>query len=344
MHSARLFSGSFESAIYLLSSICSIPASIRVLPSINTNFSHHICAGLSNGTTIPGQNAISHPSEATTIAAATSLIQHHKPLSTVGHASDVDGEANARSSLDHADTIEDANWPGSLPVLRKPYISFSKAQQHPVAPSTTSSTTAVEEQAPNLDVLPVPIERLWYINPYGQEIRPYPNPQVVNSIRNSTSVIYSIGSLYTSLIPSLVLRGVGEAIAFGTAKQKILILNGSIDRETSSVSRGAFTGMDFVEAIARACQESRGIFDAQAALKRDELKRFVTHVIYIEEEGTPLVDKREFASAGIEMVRAYGRRMEDGNGWKYDGRGLSQALEALVGKGKGLSRRNTLVG
>lgn len=43
---ARLFTGSFEAAIYLLSSICSVPASISVLPALNTNFAHHIAAEL----------------------------------------------------------------------------------------------------------------------------------------------------------------------------------------------------------------------------------------------------------------------------------------------------------
>ena len=321
-----------------------------MLPSINTNFSHHICAGLENGVLITGQNAISHPSEATeAVRRTSSSALHQRTLSTVGHASDVEGESDTLTSLDHADRIEDANLPGSLPVLRKPYISFTKTAPT-TAPSATSSCTAVEGNEKSeltSDLLPVPIERLWYINPYGQEIRPYPNDEVLLSLRRSTSIVYSIGSLYTSLIPSLILRGVGDAIAFGSARQKILILNGSTDRETSSLARGPFTGMDFVKAITRACQESRGIFETAEALQTEEYKRFVTHVIYIEEEGAPVVEKRIFAEAGIELVRAYGRRMEDNNGWMYDGQALAQALEALVRKAStfgSASRRNTFVG
>lgn len=354
LRSARLFSGSFEAAIYLLSSICSIPSNIHVLPAINTNFSHHICAGLADGTTITGQNAISHPSEATDVPISTSTSSNrHRTFSRVGHASDVEGE-DVRSSLDDADTIEDANWPGSLPSLRKPYITFSKTPPPPPAPSSKNEeigfndVTTIGDSSNDQrhsDILTVPIERLWYINPYGQEIRPFPNPQVISSLRAATSIIYSIGSLYTSLVPSLILRGVGDAIAFGAAKQKILILNGSLDRETSSSAGGPYTGMDFVRAIVRACQESRGIFDREAALYTEELRRFVTHVVYIEEEGAPVVSKRESADAGIEVVRVYGRRMEGGGGWRYDERGLEQALEALVGKGRSVvSRRNTLVG
>ena len=63
----RIFSGSFESAIYLLSMICSIPSNVSVLPAINSNFTHHISAGLEDGTTIAGQVAISHPSAPTAL-------------------------------------------------------------------------------------------------------------------------------------------------------------------------------------------------------------------------------------------------------------------------------------
>ena len=108
--SARIFSGSFESAIYLLSMICSIPPTIDVLPAINSNFTHHISAGLANGTSIAGQVAISHPSQPTALPDSTlsSLIPpgHHL-------------EAEA----------EDANLPGSLPVLRTQNITFSKSDE-----------------------------------------------------------------------------------------------------------------------------------------------------------------------------------------------------------------------
>ncbi|KAL9578539.1 MAG: hypothetical protein Q9212_005655, partial [Teloschistes hypoglaucus] len=56
---ARLFSGSFETAIYLLATIGKVDESrTAVLPSIVSNFTHHISAGLEDGTVITGQNAI----------------------------------------------------------------------------------------------------------------------------------------------------------------------------------------------------------------------------------------------------------------------------------------------
>ncbi|KAL3964982.1 hypothetical protein ACCO45_001986 [Purpureocillium lilacinum] len=219
---ARLFTGSFEAAIYLLSSICAVPERVSVLPALNTNFAHHIAAGLQDGTVITGQNDISHP---------------------MGH------------DADEHDDVEDANLPGSLPALRRPAIAFSKMDE---------------------EDLPTRIDRIWYINPYGQEIRIPANPRVLDAINSANTIIYSIGSLFTSLIPNLVLKGVGEAVASPHIRNKILILNGSTDRETGPSSE-PFTGLDFVAAIANACADSRGL----PRPAEDEYGAYVTHEEYL---------------------------------------------------------------
>ncbi|KAH9871283.1 hypothetical protein IAQ61_005462 [Plenodomus lingam] len=297
---ARLFMGSFESAIYILSSICSVPSHTSVLPAINTNFTHHISVGLANGEVITGQNSISHPSISTA-------------LETVG-APDID-------ETEQHDRIEDANLPGSLPTLRKQYITFSKADE---------------------EELPARIERLWYINPYGQEIRIAANPMVLTALSEAQAVIYSIGSLYTSLVPSLVLKGVGEAVSNPAIRYKILILNATIDRETGPSSH-PYSALDFVAAIAKAGEESKGSFDP---VDKSKYKSYVTHVIHLQGPGTPAVDKDELKTVGIEAIRVYGRKNEGENFVRYDERGLIQALEVTMGKRdhRMASRRNTLEG
>ena len=246
-----------------------------VLPAIISNFSHHISAGLADGSVITGQNAISHPSEPTALN-----IDHANPLADLNDA-----------------TIEDANLPGSLPTLRQPNIHFSKFSEEP---------------------LPARIERLWYINPYGQEMRPPPNPKVLEAINVAEALIYSIGSLYTSIVPSLILQGVGAAIArSGGPRFKILILNGSLDRET-----GGFSALDFIAAIARAGEESRGItFSHGEDVERQVWARYVTHLIHLEGEGVPSVDREELGRWGVECVRLYGRKADDGTA-RYDGRAV----------------------
>ncbi|KAF4308022.1 LPPG:FO 2-phospho-L-lactate transferase CofD/UPF0052 [Botryosphaeria dothidea] len=306
---ARLFSGSLESAIYLLSSICGVPSNTSVLPAINTNFSHHISAALANGTVITGQNAISHPSEPTALPDVTSPI--------------------TQEAEDH-DFVEDANLPGSLPTLRKQNIIFSKTDE---------------------EDLPSRIDRIWYINPYGQEIRPPANPKVVSAIKGDCqAVVYSIGSLYTSIIPSLILRGVGAAVSeTATVRHKILILNSTVDRETGP-STEPFSAVDFVAAIAKAGAESK-VRGGADMITPGEYRRYVTHVIHLEGPDTPSVDRAALSQLGIETVRLYGRRVGGAEGkgdgfLRYDENALTQALEVVIGGGKDLrgdrSRRNTL--
>ncbi|KAL2075243.1 hypothetical protein VTL71DRAFT_186 [Oculimacula yallundae] len=378
---ARLFTGSFESAIYLLGAITGVPGNVNVIPAINSNFSHHISAGLENGEQITGQNAISHPSAPSAPPISTDAVNAPSGDSTSHHVNNQeredDGEQDPLTTspfplrlrtlskeLSHHDTIEDANLPGSLPTLRKQYISFAKTH------------TAD---------LPSRISRIWYINPYGQEIRPAPNPKVVSVLGEASAIVYSIGSLYTSIIPCLVLRDVGRAIAGfspglgsglgGKCKYKILILNGSLDRETRAVGM-EFSARDFVAAIADACFSSSGsrssatttttttsapisnsgsasLSPSHPKAPESTYKDYVTHVIHLQGTGTPRVEKEELARLGVECVRIYGRKMggkgEDGEGeggMIYDGTALGQALEAIIGGGRRTpgttSRRNTL--
>ncbi|OBS17816.1 hypothetical protein FPOA_09546 [Fusarium poae] len=306
---ARLFTGSFEAAIYLLSSICSVPDRIAVLPALNTNFASHIAAGLEDGTIITGQNDISHPSAPTAAVPGTSAGVHSPSVSRQGPW-----------HHDHHH-VEDANLPGTLPALRRPAIAFSKEQE---------------------EDLPARISRLWYINPYGEEIKMPANPRVLDALGSVHSVVYSIGSLFTSLIPSLVLRGVGDAITSPHVRNKILILNGTTDRETGP-STTPFTGLDFVGAIANALADSRSL----PKPSEEDYNQYVSHVIYIEGPTSPKVDKQKFGQLGIDATRLYGPKDEKGRGGRYDAKALTQALETIIGRKDARSdrsRRNTLVG
>lgn len=71
-----------------------------------------------------------------------------------------------------------------------------------------------------------------------------------------------------------------------------------------------------------------------------EITKYVTHLLYLEGEGVPKVDKAELAALGVECIRVYGRRV-DGM-LCYDEAGLAGALEAVVGKTELVrNRRNT---
>ena len=65
--------------------------------------------------------------------------------------------------------------------------------------------------------LPAPIRRIFYLSSEGDtrehEVAPSPNPRVLAELQRADAVVFAMGSLYTSLAPSLVLRGVGECLA-----------------------------------------------------------------------------------------------------------------------------------
>ncbi|KAJ0119322.1 lppg:fo 2-phospho-l-lactate transferase [Diaporthe amygdali] len=289
---ARLFSGSFESAIYLLSLICAIPESTAVLPAINSNFTHHISAGLVDGSVLAGQVAISHPSGPTAVPDDTFQPTGNKHLDL--------------------DRVEDANLPGSLPVLRG-HHAFSKDEEEDLA---------------------CRIGRVWYINPYGHEIWPVANPKVLEALEDSETVVYSIGSLYTSIIPSVILRGVGAAVAGGGVKNKVLILNSKTDRETGPAA-SPMTAADFARAVAKAAKESQTDF---GSLGEGEISRYVTHIVYLEgaevgAPGMPRVNVDELARLGIKCVKVKG--LVEGEGKRrivrYEETGLVEALEGIIG-------------
>jgi len=213
------------------------------------------------------------------------------------------------TAADH-DRIEDANLPGSLPVLRRQHIAFSKDEE---------------------EDLPARIQRVWYINPYGHEIWPNVNLKVLAALHASTTVIYSIGSLFTSIIPSLILRGIGTAIAKPNIRHKILVLNAKLDRETGPRSN-PMTAKDFVAAVAGACAQADPPGVTGGAGDEQHLKKFVTHLLYLEGEGVPSVDVKDLERLGIRCIRVAGRRVGEGKtgALRYNETALGEALEAII--------------
>ncbi|KAK4229636.1 hypothetical protein QBC38DRAFT_471824 [Podospora fimiseda] len=297
---ARIFSGSFESAIYLLSMVCSIPRWVDVLPAINSaHHTYHISAELQDGTILTGQVAISHPSAPTALPDNDPELVDHYP--------------------------ESQHLPGSLEVLHQQNIAFSKDEE---------------------EDLPARIKRLFYINLYGHELVPTPNSKVIEALKSSTTVIYSIGSLYTSIIPSLIFPGIGNELEHSTGiKHKILILNSKLDRETGPVKvprEERMSARDFVSAIGRACVESRDKKRIGMVEEGVLGSKFVTHLVYLEagEEGDeydeevlmmPKVDVEELEGRmGIKCVGVKGVNKGDGKGWRYDEEGLRMVLEGIV--------------
>lgn len=235
---ARTFFGSLPAAIFLFSKVAGMPSGSRVIPSVLTEERLVLGAVLKDGTRIRGQYNISHPhpklprrNRVRSKSDASHKQQSSAQRDRSGSASNLGHRAVVKSAIDSQEAISslhpspmarvtyllhDPTWHRrSRPVSKT--ISGSKQQANQIASKTANST--------NLE---------WSDR---HEIHPEPNPLVLDAIANSNCIVFGCGSLYTSVLPSLVLEGVGEAIAQldcgATPVPKVLLLNGWHDRETS---------------------------------------------------------------------------------------------------------------
>ncbi|TRM62945.1 hypothetical protein BD626DRAFT_557818 [Schizophyllum amplum] len=241
---AQNFFRSLPSAIFLFSSITNgNTAANALLPAIVTNHTVTIAAELDNGEKLVGQCEISHPVQ--TLPA-------------------LDGPP--RFTLTDLDKTEDDDDGIQAGQLNQNNAKFDHQ-------------AGKEEYRP----LGARISRLYYINAYGMEIHPSPNPEYINSLNRADVLVYSCGSLWTSIMPCLALRGVASAIARSRSlRAKILLLNSKNDRETDG-----YSATDYVLAIANTLNTQYGHGRAYAGLgnatTRYPISAFVTDLVYTQE-------------------------------------------------------------
>ncbi|KIO33688.1 hypothetical protein M407DRAFT_231889 [Tulasnella calospora MUT 4182] len=263
----HLFLRSVPSAIFLFSSITArSPWKAHILPVLVTNHTVTIAAELANGSRIIGQCEISHP-----VAPSTPRIV-------------VRSELDDAPALDEEQDIDDAVG------------TFPKSPEH-------NSLFAKPEQDQGDVPLESRIRRVFYINPYGQEVFPRPNSEFLGGLRSRDVLVYSVGSLWTSIIPCLALQGVGSAIARSpTLRAKVFLLNAYNDRET-----GGYTGVDYVLAVA----ETLNRHDGQKSSTQPSfsvtrapdypISAFITHLVYLR--GTTIeVDELALTALGVQCV------------------------------------------
>uniref|UniRef100_A0A383VTG3 Uncharacterized protein n=1 Tax=Tetradesmus obliquus TaxID=3088 RepID=A0A383VTG3_TETOB len=135
---------------------------------------------------------------------------------------------------------------------------------HPdVAAGPEAAGPSQVDKSRHYEPLPSPIRRVFYLSREGtgqeHEVAPQPNPRILQDVQRSDAVVYGMGSLYTSICPTLILDGVGEAIAARSDIPKVLLLNGCHDRETSCCGShgGPMRASDVVTAITDALNRRR---------------------------------------------------------------------------------------
>lgn len=156
--------------------------------------------------------------------------------------------------------------------------------------------------------LPAPIKRVFYFNSDNQEIKPDLNSNAINHLeRKSSIIIYGMGSLFTSIIPSLILKGAGECISKTTSK-KVLLLNGYNDRETKGM-----TALDFIKKITEALNRYGDLNNSPNS--------YITHLCYCKTTDI-YVDKSSINNLGIKVIEVN----NDGLKRKYDLEDLKSTL------------------
>lgn len=100
------------------------------------------------------------------------------------------------------------------------------------------------------------IKRVFYMSSEGSnllhEVFPSVNPTVLEQLSSVDCIVFAMGSLFTSICPSLVLLRIGELISTRSCP-KVLLLNGTHDRETYG-----FTASCFATAITNALNRTYG--------------------------------------------------------------------------------------
>ncbi|OCB89249.1 UPF0052-domain-containing protein [Sanghuangporus baumii] len=138
------------------------------------------------------------------------------------------------------------------------------------------------------------INRLYYINAYGHEIHPSPNPDFLAQCGSKDIIIYSCGSLWTSIIPCLTLKGVASAIARSRiVKAKIFLLNSKNDRETNG-----YTAADYIKAITRTLNTHYASLGTYTSYP---VSAFITHLVYLRGGQVPL-DTDQITNMGVRCI------------------------------------------
>ncbi|KAH7837083.1 hypothetical protein Vadar_009328 [Vaccinium darrowii] len=115
--------------------------------------------------------------------------------------------------------------------------------QNEISHPSSGSMEPINKVSSSTPALPSRIKRVFYMSSEGSnllhEVFPSVNSTVLDQLSTVDCIIYAMGSLFTSICPSLVLLGVGESISSRSCP-KVLLLNGTDDRETSGFSASCF--------------------------------------------------------------------------------------------------------
>ncbi|GMP72208.1 hypothetical protein CsSME_00030317 [Camellia sinensis var. sinensis] len=196
--------------------------------------------------------------------------------------------------------------------------------QNEISHPTDGSMEPINKVSSSTPALPSRIKRVFYMSSEGNnllhEVFPNVNPTVLDQLRTIDCIIYAMGSLFTSICPSLVLLGIGEIIASRSCP-KVLLLNGTHDRETSG-----FSAACFVTAIADALNRTYG--DPHNCLKNHP-SQYINTLLVPKDGQIPIVAE-SLAAQGIFRVITVDSVRDPNVGVVFEPKSLIQALGDLL--------------
>ncbi|XP_057947939.1 uncharacterized protein YNL011C isoform X1 [Malania oleifera] len=207
--------------------------------------------------------------------------------------------------------------------------------QNEISHPNSDSMEPVNKGSSSIRALPSRIKRVFYMSSEGRnllhEVFPAANPAVLEQLSNVDCIVYAMGSLFTSICPSLVLLGIGEIIS-SRCCPKVLLLNGSHDRET-----GGFSASCFVTAITDALNRTHG--ERQKCLMN--LPSQYINTILVPKDVQIPVDVQCLAAQGIFHVITVDSIHDPKVGIIFNPVSLIKALANLIGRYNSITAAGT---
>ncbi|CBQ72103.1 conserved hypothetical protein [Sporisorium reilianum SRZ2] len=258
-------------------------------------------------------------------AAAYAAHARSKGLTTVGNQKDgldpADDDQDSQDGLDHPESPRDGSAAEDDRPLDRSTAQLSRSKSAREKTGNIIFTKTDDSSAP---ALPSPIRRILYVNAYRHEIYPAPNPAFVSALARTNTLIYSCGSLWTSIVPCLCLRSIATAIATSPALRfKVLLLNTLLDRETHGMD-----AVGFVEAICGALNQS-DVPNGGGGGSGWEVRRLITHLVYFG-DGQVAVDVKRLEGMGVRCVRVDARLRGKNGTPKFDEESVREALRLIT--------------
>ena len=144
-------------------------------------------------------------------------------------------------------------------------------------------------------------------------------PEVIEEIKKADLIIFSMGSLYTSVLPNIICEEVKQA--FNEAKAPIMYLSNIV---TQPGETDGFTVGDHVKLLNRYLDEKKVdvVIASNTEISKEMAKKYETE----EQKDPVLIDYEELEKIGVELIEDDLMVIDEDNTLKHDSLKLSSVI------------------